>query len=233
MKLFQRMNDIICANIHDMIDRFENPEVMLKQAIREMEQSIETVTSETAKAMAGEKRLARELAKNEVEAQQWHQRALQAVENADDQLARKALTRKNECQSLSLAIREQHEAVSKAVEALKQQLAAMKAKLAEAQRHLGGLLIRKKSADIRKQAMTSLDPKLSAPLGTSAFRKFDRLREKVEEAEAQAEALSELSSIGALSLCDLDGSEKTVSLDNRFVLLDVEEQLKQLKSRKQ
>ena len=35
MKIFQRMSDIFSANIHDMIDRFEDPEIMLKQAIRE------------------------------------------------------------------------------------------------------------------------------------------------------------------------------------------------------
>lgn len=33
MRIFARINDIIAANIHDMIDQFEDPEVMLKQTI--------------------------------------------------------------------------------------------------------------------------------------------------------------------------------------------------------
>ena len=91
----------------------------------------------------------------------------------------------------------------------------MKAKLAEAKRHLGGLLIRTKTADIRKQTITALDPKLSAPFGANAFRKFDRLREKVEEAEADADALSELSALGDQSLASFDEQAAARSLDDR------------------
>ena len=32
MRLFQRIGDIIAANLNDLVDRFEDPEVMLKQA---------------------------------------------------------------------------------------------------------------------------------------------------------------------------------------------------------
>ena len=36
MGLFQRFGDIVSANLNDMVDRFEDPEKMLKQAVREM-----------------------------------------------------------------------------------------------------------------------------------------------------------------------------------------------------
>ena len=55
MGLFKRINDIISANLNEMIEGFENPETMLKQAIREMESSIAQVKQETARAMASEK----------------------------------------------------------------------------------------------------------------------------------------------------------------------------------
>ena len=122
MRIFARINDIIAANIHDMIDQFEDPEVMLKQAIREMEQSIDTVTQDTARVMAGEKRLIRELTKNDLEAQNWQQRALQAVQNGDDQLAQKALARKKEHEHLSQALKEKLEPVKKAGDTLQVQL---------------------------------------------------------------------------------------------------------------
>ena len=38
--LFRRINDIITANINDLIDRVEDPELMIKQMIREMEENI-------------------------------------------------------------------------------------------------------------------------------------------------------------------------------------------------
>jgi hypothetical protein len=55
MGLFGRISDIISANLNEMIDRFEDPEKMLKQAIREMEDAIGGARRETARAMAAEK----------------------------------------------------------------------------------------------------------------------------------------------------------------------------------
>ena len=60
MRLFKRIGDIISANLNDLTDHFEDPEAMLRQAIREMETSINEVTEQTAKAMANEKTLTRE-----------------------------------------------------------------------------------------------------------------------------------------------------------------------------
>ena len=65
MRLFQRIGDIIAANLNDLVDRFEDPEVMLKQAIREMETMIEGATGGAARAIAGERLLARDLSDHE------------------------------------------------------------------------------------------------------------------------------------------------------------------------
>ena len=233
MRIFQRIIDIISANIHDMIDQFEDPEIMLKQAIREMEYSIEAVTKDTAKVLAGEKRLLREYSKNEVEANQWQQRAVQAVQNGDDQLARKALTRKKEHESLSQALKEQMGPVKKAGETLKVQLSAMKAKLAEAKRHLTGLLVRKRSAEIRKQSRSSLACAQESAFNANAFRKFDRLREKVEEAESEADALDELHSMTDLTSVELAGQLETDNLAANANELEIDQELNELKSKKE
>ncbi|WP_417385745.1 PspA/IM30 family protein [Gimesia sp.] len=232
MRIFERINDIIAANIHDMIDQFEDPEVMLKQAIREMEHSIDTVTQDTARVMAGEKRLIKELTKNELEAQNWQQRAMQAVQNGDDQLARKALARKKEHENLSQALKEQLEPVKKAGETLKVQLSAMKAKLAEAKRQLSALLLRKRSAEIRKQSRTSLNCQQTKAFNSNAFRKFDRLREKVEEAEAEADALDELNAMVDVTSMELGGQFDKDSLADGVHSMEIEEELNALKQKK-
>src|SRR5262249_3274464 len=103
MGLFQRISDIISANLNEMTEGFEDPELMLKQAIREMEQSIADATQETAKVLANEKLLARESSTNRKQAAEWHQKAEQAVAAGDDSLARKALARKQEHQKLVTA----------------------------------------------------------------------------------------------------------------------------------
>lgn len=65
----------------------------------------------------------------------------------------------------------------------------MQAKLAEAKRQLGTLTARKKAADMQvRMSRSSVAPDLC----TDAFAKFDRMREKVEMAEAEADAFREL-----------------------------------------
>ncbi|MBT6158129.1 MAG: hypothetical protein HOL01_10330 [Planctomycetaceae bacterium] len=68
MGLFKRIGDIISANLGEMAEDFEDPEKMLKQAVHEMDESIRQATQEPAKTLAGEKRLVKELARNESEA---------------------------------------------------------------------------------------------------------------------------------------------------------------------
>lgn len=196
MGIFGRISDIISANLNDFTERFEDPERMLKQAIREMEDSISEVTGQTAKAMANEKTLARELQRNKAQVEQWVGRAEKAVEAGDDDLARKALARKNEHQKVVEALEDQVRAAEEASRTLKRQLSAMKAKLAEAKRNLTTLSARKRAADFRKK-LDAQAAGLTAEVDDTAFAKFDRLKSKVEQAEAEAEAIAELRGLEA------------------------------------
>lgn len=192
MGLFQRISDILSANFNEMMDRFEDPEKMLRQAIREMEQSIVEATTETAKVLASEKLLARQLAKNRDGVQEWQRRAELAVSSGDDDLARKALGRKQEHQKLVVALEEQQASSEQTTRTLRCQLEAMQAKLAEAKRSLATLAARKRAADFKKKVESSHRVLKGAETSADAFAKFDRLREKVEQAEAEADALADL-----------------------------------------
>src|SRR5262245_5577790 len=65
MGLFRRISDIISANFNEMVDQFEDPEKMLKQAVREMEESIAAAKKEVVGAMASEKLVKKNLGENE------------------------------------------------------------------------------------------------------------------------------------------------------------------------
>ena len=142
MGVFKRISDIISANLNDLTEGFEDPERMLRQAVREMEETIADVTNQTAKAMANETTLSRELERNRAQQQQWQGRAEKAVEEGNDDLARKALARKNEHEKLVAALKDQLEAAQEASTSLRCQLAGMKAKLAEGKRNLATLSAR-------------------------------------------------------------------------------------------
>lgn len=224
MGLFKRISDIISANLGEMTEQFEDPERMLKQAIREMETSIRDATQETARALANEKKLAKELAHNESEARRWHSRAEKAVEDGDDDLARKALSRKQEHEKLSVALNDQLAAAREAGQTLRHQLEGMKVKLAEAKRNLSTLTARKKAADIRRKVYMGAGEAPEITVENEAFEKFERMRERVEQAESEAEALAELQGFTAAEIEEADSSDEN---------LDVEAELEELKKKKQ
>ena len=223
MGMFKRIGDIISANLGEMADQFEDPEVMLKQAVREMEESIQEATQETARALANEKKLARELARNQSEVGQWQSRAEKAVESGDDELARKALSRKREHEKLAVALDDQMTAAKDAAQTLRHQLEAMKAKLTEAKRNLSTLAARNKAAQVRKKVYTQrADAEIE--LDDTAFDKFERMREKVEQAEAEAEALAELQGIDVGSSAELHEAETEADIDDELEALKKKKQ---------
>lgn len=189
MGLFRRFSDILSANLNEMVDQFEDPETMLKQAVREMETSIAEAKQEVVRAMASEKMVKKNLADHQRQAREWQQRAEQAVQAGDDALARKALLRRQEYDKIVAALRDQDQAATESSQTLRRQLEAMHAKLAEAKRRVGTLAARKKAADLRSRTRTGA---AVVELDNDAFEKFERLREKVERAEAEADALREL-----------------------------------------
>ena len=146
MRLFQRIGDIIAANLNDLVDRFEDPEVMLKQAIREMETMIEDATGGAARAIAGERILARDLAGHEQKGATWRARAEEAVVRGDDDLARQAIARAHEHEVMAQALVGQRASAEKTSQALRGQVAAMRAKQAEARRKLESLSARRQVA---------------------------------------------------------------------------------------
>jgi phage shock protein A len=216
MGLFQRVNDIISANLNDMVEQYEDPEKMLRQAIREMETAIDGARQETAKAMASARLSAKSLAEHQGHQGEWQRRAEQAVQAGDDGLARKALSRKQEYDKIVAALGDEASATAETSQTLRRQLEAMQAKLAEAKRRLGTLAARKKAADVRLRMQNGA---VVAALDQRAFDKFDRLREKVERAEAEAEALRELCGPASAFACVPEPSPEPTGVEAELAAL--------------
>ncbi|MGP0063435.1 MAG: PspA/IM30 family protein [Isosphaeraceae bacterium] len=197
MRLFRRIGDIIAANLNEWVDRFEDPEVMLKQALREMETMIEGATAGAARAIAGERLLAKELADHERKARVWNTRAEEAVIRGDDDLARQAIARAHEHESMARALVDQRSAAERTAQVLRGQIDAMRAKHAEARRKLASLSARRQAAETGR-ALRGMARESAC--GTNGFARFDRMQHQIERAEAEAEALGELYESDAPSL---------------------------------
>jgi phage shock protein A len=189
MRLFRRIGDIIAANLNDLVDRFEDPEVMLKQAIREMEAMIDDATAAAARAIAGERLLARDLSGHREKARHWTARAEEAVRNGDDDLGRQAISRSLEHQAMLNALTEQQSSANRNAQALRGQIEAMRAKQAEARRKLASLSARRQTAKAERALQGSMS---DSSLSGNGFARFERMAQQIDLADAEAQALTEL-----------------------------------------
>ena len=67
MGIFKRIKDIIGANINDLLEKFEDPENVIDEMIKEMEESINDIRKQTASAIASSKMTERKIVATEKE----------------------------------------------------------------------------------------------------------------------------------------------------------------------
>lgn len=190
MKFFARVSDIISSNVNDLLDRAEDPEKMVKLLIVEMEEHIEKARESAAKAIAGEKLLEANLQKNREAAADWQAKAEAAIERGEDDLARKCLERKKDHEKIADSLQPQWEAARRTSDALKADFRRLEEKVEDARRRRDALIARQLAAQAQKE-VASIAPAMSK--AQQSFAKFDRMEQKVEQIEAEAQALVELS----------------------------------------
>ena len=190
MKFFSRVSDIISANVSDMLDRAEDPEKMVKLLIVEMEEHIEKAREGLSKAIAGEKQLEASLKKNRQAAEDWQAKAEAAVNRNDDDLARKCLERKKDFEKVADSLQPQWETARRTSDALKADFRRLEEKVDDARRKRDALIARQLAAEAQKE-VASIAPAMSK--AHESFGKFDRMERKVEQMEAEAAAIGDLS----------------------------------------
>ena len=188
-KIFQRVNDIVNANINDMLDRIEDPERMIKQLIREMEENILQAKEGVINAITHEKQLLKELESHRHQSASWLQKAQRALEADHEELARAALVRKKEIDNIIDGLEPAWVSAKTTSNRLKAQLQKLEAKLDEAKRKRSALIARQHAAQAR-QRMSETMEKFQTGLDTQT--QFNRMEDRIEEMEARTAAIVEL-----------------------------------------
>ncbi len=205
MGIFSRLGTLIKSNLNDLITKAEDPEKMLGQVLMEMQQQLVDAKKAVAVAIADEKKLQKQYTAELDKSKEWERKAMVAVRAGDDALARQALVRKNEHENISTQYQQQWVAQKSAVEKLKDALRLLNNKIEEAKRKKNLLIARKKRAEAQQQIANTMQG-----LGdTSAFDTFDRMAERIQMMEAEAEAGAELAG-------ELSGD----TLESKFLALE-------------
>ncbi|HOD41143.1 MAG TPA: PspA/IM30 family protein [Candidatus Wallbacteria bacterium] len=191
MSIFSRIQTIISSNINALLDGAEDPEKMINQTLVEMQESLRETKVAVARAIRDKKMLEDKYEETAKQVDYWEEKAVIAVEKGDDALAKEALKRKNDQSEAAADLKNQLETMTKNVDALKSSCAALESKMEEAKRKKEVLLARLKNAETSKKINENVG-KFNAT-STSAFETFDRMEKQVNYAEAEAEAVQELS----------------------------------------
>ena len=188
MGIFDRFSTLLRSNINDLISRAEDPEKMLNQILVDMRSQLAKAKQQVATAIADEKRLRDQADAEFKQGQDWQQKAMLAIKEGRDDLARQALMRQTEHENHGHQLEQTWEQHRLETEKLKNALRDLNDKIEEAKRKKNLLVARQRRAQAQKriaETMSSLSEK-------SAFEAFARMEERIETNERQLKASIEI-----------------------------------------
>ncbi|MGY8798965.1 MAG: PspA/IM30 family protein [Longimicrobiales bacterium] len=188
MSIFTKFSTMIKSNINDLISRAEDPEKMLNQIIIDMRDQLAKAKREVAAAIADERKLKAQLDDEVKQSRDWEHRAMLAVKEGRDDLAKQALIRQQEHAERARVIQQTWQAQAGETEKLKGSLRQLNDKIEEAKRKRNLLIAKQK----RAQAQRRIHETMSGLSDTSAFEAFNRMSDKIEDEERKTSAYSEV-----------------------------------------
>jgi phage shock protein A len=217
MGIFSRLAQLIKSNINDLISKSEDPEKMLNQVVLDMNNQLVEAKKQVAASIADEKRLAKQAEQELANSAEWERRAMMALRAGNEDLAKEALNRKKEHDQLAQTFKDQWQKQKDAVEKLKTALRMLNDKIEEAKRKKNVLIARKKRAEAQK----AIQETMSGLKDQSAFETFDRMSQKIDQIEAEAEAGEELAEeyTGDVLAHRFANLEKTAGADDELAAL--------------
>jgi phage shock protein A len=190
MAILSRLSDIVTANVHALLDRIENPELLSAQVIREMEKSLAAARRYGATAIAAERALARELAQHREEVERWQIRAREALTAGRDDLARRALVRKKAHADLARSLEAQHVIAQQTSERVRDGLHELARRLTDARQRQRAFIARHRAVRVQQELEQVMEPFVPALDGSAG--KLDRLENRLRQWEDELAARQEI-----------------------------------------
>ncbi|EII3002192.1 phage shock protein PspA [Vibrio cholerae] len=216
MGIFSRFADIVNSNISALLDKAEDPEKMIRLIIQEMEDTLVEVRTNSAKAMADKKELARKVESIEQQLVDWQNKATLALTKQREDLARAALIEKQKLQHVLKGLHTEQTLVEETIEKLTGEIGKLETKITETRAKQQALAIRSQATSHRRDVQRHLH----AGRTEEAMAKFEQFSRKVDELEAEADLYAQ--------------SGQARSLDQEFAELqaqdEIEKELNKLKA---
>lgn len=209
MGIFSRFADIVNSNISALLDKAEDPEKMIRLIIQEMEDTLVEVRTNSAKAIADKKELARKVDAMDAQIMDWQQKATLALSKQREELARAALIEKKKLQEIIKGLHTEQTLVEETIDKLTGEIGKLETKISETRAKQQALAIRSQTAHNRRDVQRHLHTSRT----DEAMAKFEQYSRKVDELEAEADLYAK------------SGNAKT--LDQEFAELQAQDEIEQ------
>jgi len=225
-----RIAQLARANIHNLLDAAEDPQVMLDQMIRDYTSNIQEAEAAVAQTLGGLRMMEDDMREDEAAAVEWGSKAKVAAEKAGkmraagqtaeadrfDNLARLALKKQIDFEQELASMRPSVDAQSEVVAKLRSGLDGMKSKLEELKSKRDELIARARMAEAQNRVTDAIKV-IDITDPTSELGRFeDKIRR--EEAKARGSAELAASTLDA-QFEDLEDIEDDAEVEARLAQL--------------
>src|SRR5437764_2056122 len=168
-------------------------ESTVRQTVADMKTELNNVVRSSAMAMSNYNQLDAEYQKYVKQSQEWKDRAGQALDAGNEDLAKKALAKKAESDKQVASLQTAVDSARQASESLKSQVAELKHKIEEGERTATTLVARKNAALAQRKVSEAL---AGVGKADNAFAQLNHFEESVAKEEATAKAFDQLANTG-------------------------------------
>jgi|TARA_B110000014_G_scaffold263132_2_gene258937 phage shock protein A len=197
MNIFKRLFSIGKAEAHSAIDKMEDPIKLTEQGIRDMKKDLDKSLEALAQVKAMAIRATNDQEQFSLKAEDYQNKAMLILKKAQkgelnaenaDRLAKEALIKKEESQKNATRTLAESEKFNTSVAQLEKNVNSIKSNISKWENELKTLKARVKVSNATK----NLNKQMAEIDGSSTVSLLERMKEKVEQDEALAEAYGDI-----------------------------------------
>ncbi|KAF7769323.1 phage shock protein A [Pseudoalteromonas undina] len=214
MGIFNRVNDVIQANIVAMLDKAEDSEKLLNLMLTEMQEALNECRSTAAALLCEEKNIKRQISNKQQALTNWQLKAEHAIAKNRDDLAKSALAEKHTVEKNIECLQTQLETLQQSIVKITEDCERLQQKMTQAKAKQAQLVKRENVVEARAKINTQLQSDKVA----TALSRFEQIERRVESVESQVEAY-ELTDTASNTATQIESLVKNEKIDAELASL--------------